>query len=748
MIISEIPGDKRSRGLLAWLTVARRRKYWILGATLLGLAVATAFVSLRPLRYTSEAVLALDARIPAQIPERLLSRLPQESAVVRTELDVVSSRSMAEKVLTRLNSTTPSEKTPPWRQWLTKVAKSALPGVFPEDRAARIESPAKQTDNRDMVNELLDGLRVANDGRSYTIFISYTARDPVFAAAAANAFASIYLDQQTASQAAAATAANEWLGTKVNQLRIELDRAEQAIQAYRRETRQFLAKGNSPTEQRVAALNHELGAARAAKADAEAKLRTAKTLSQTEAGLEAFGDVLRSDTIQTLRNQLAEITRTLDGFDEVGLNVGPQLTLMRSKRLSIKKQIKEETYRIQSSLASQVEVAQLKEQQLAAMVEAFESQLATESAVQLRLAQLEREASASRTIYETLLSRYKQTIEQERLAAPEARLLSWATLADQPTDRVLPLLILGLLGGAAMGLGCALLRESLDDRVRSAEELEDLSGLPVLGMIPTAKPQRWWAPRLRPDPKPYSTYSETFGRLAAVVRLSPALKAAQVVMITSSVPNEGKTAACVSLARSMALTGKKVIVVDTDLHRPGVAAAFQISANSSLSSLVLGEKTVDQAVRLDSGSSVSVIPTESVRHESTSVLGSEEFRLLIGNLRQRFDIIILDTPPLDVSSEAALVGRVADATLLVVRLGGTSKEQITSGLRHLALCGVSVSGTLIGGVDNNHRMGYEPRHSQSEAAAARHQVRPSDWNPSPFQPSTQPSERSDPTVAS
>lgn len=745
MIVSDLRGEGQSRGLRGWLAIAARRRYWILGGTALGFAVAALYVATRPVHYTAEAVVALEVHNRAHIPDQLVSPMPQDSAIVRTELDVISSRSIAEKVLDRVGPPPASKPVSERVSWLLSFPRMVLSRVLRQDDAA--EKPAvvaelAEKQRQDEIDGLLDGLRAANDGRSYTIFINYSASDPAYAAAAANAFANVYLEQQTASQAATAAAANDWLGTKVTALRSELDRAEQAVQSYRQETHQFLAKGGTPTEQRAAALIHELSLARTARIEAEAKYQTAKTLAQTDAGMEAFGDVMKSETITALRKQQAEMARNLAGLDEVGVGVGPGLTLMRSRLASVKKQIKEETDRVLSSLGSEVEVAKLKEKQLGAMLGTVESQLANESGVQLHLAQLEREASASRTFYETLLARYKQTFEQERLAAPEARLLSSATPPDVPADKTIPLLILGLLGGFGAGIGGGLLREVLDDRLRSAEHAETIAGVPVLARVPALDARQATVPQLGFGTNSLSGYAQPLGRLAAVVSLAPALRSAQVIMISSSGAKNDKTAACVSLARSLALTGKKVIVVDTDLRRPGIAGAFAIPANCDLSSLILGEKTVDEVVRLDVDFRVNVVPTQAGLRTGPSLLGSDAFRLLIGELRRRFDVIILDTPPLAESSEAVITGTVADATLFVVRLGETSAEHMTSDLRHLALCGVAVSGILAVGDGKQPSLDGEPVLHEPEPAASRN-LTPWDWKPSALELAKAPAERPD-----
>jgi capsular exopolysaccharide synthesis family protein len=707
------------RGLQDYLRILRRRKLAVGIPVAAALGIAAFLYTQSPPRYVAEVVIALDLRRVQVLPgDAVVSPLPQDSPVLRTELDVIASRTMAERVARMLaqEGYQPADIAPPLVEtfpqkverwigdgWSTVVGQSSPDGSEPQSGAG--ETPSQ----RAVIDRLLDNLQVSNDGRSYTIFISYTAGNPEFAAAAANAFSEAYLSYQASVQSEATRQASAWLGAKLDDLRQRLEVSEAAAERFRRDAGLIESDGTTLETQRINALNLELVQARSSRADAEARLQTATALSQTEGGLDNFAQVLGSATIQELRAEQAKVGRSLSELQDTGATKSSQLPALLSQLDSLKQQIAVEVQRILKSLENELDVARRKENALETAFQEAEADLTKTSDARVQLNQLEREATADRTIYETYLNRYKQTIEQEGYAVREARMISQAEPPSVPASpKLVPYAALGLLAGLGLGFGLALLRESLDDRVRSPEVLEKAIGLPVIDLVPQIrKVRRTTAVSAFVVDQPQSAFSEAIRTLRSTLQLAPFTRRAQVLMFTSVHAGEGKTSLAVSLARSAAKTGVKVIVVDADLRKPAIAAQFGTPPAKPLLDVIGGVPSLENAIHVDPRSQAHFIAPAPFGDSVDCVLGGTDLRTALAELRKRYDLIILDTAPASTSTDAAQLGALADAIILVVRWGRTNTDAVATAVRQLAFRGVAVSGVILNGVPPGRQTRYE-----------------------------------------
>jgi len=292
VIISDVSSGNDRQPVADLLDTIKRRKLMLTLPLVVGVGAGVAGYLTAPTSYLSEAVLVLDMRRLQPLPnEAAISPLPQDSPVLRSELDIINSRMMAQKVLELLQ---------------TDKGKGADAGP---DAAKGDKASISAVEERRQIDALLSGLHVSNDGRSYTIFISYRASNPVYAAKVANAFASAYLDHQIDVQQAATRGVSDWLGEKLVTLRNDLETAERAAEAFRQQAGLAGERGQTTFQtQRVAALNAEIVAAMGAVSTAEARLQTAQALKARDEA-PALTEVLASPAIQNLRNEQARVER-------------------------------------------------------------------------------------------------------------------------------------------------------------------------------------------------------------------------------------------------------------------------------------------------------------------------------------------------------------------------------------------------------------------------------------------------------
>jgi uncharacterized protein involved in exopolysaccharide biosynthesis/Mrp family chromosome partitioning ATPase len=710
-----------------YLRIAVRRKV-LIGASM-GIAVGTAWLvaSAKPPHYVAEAVLALDSR-KVQIIETdaVVSRLPQDAAAFRTELDVLSSRSMAERVADRLDLVQDSgflrELGLPrssWRQILAilrpakardSLAEGSDQSGFDSEAAGEPAGDLKDDAQQpsisriDAVDWLLGGLRVTNDGRSLTIGVSFQAQDPELAARIANSFAQSYLDDQLEMKLQATHDASAWLSQRLVDMRQKLETSEAAVQQFQHDAGLIETAGTTITGQQLVELNSQLIVARSERAQAESRTRMATELARTGGGGADLSDVLGSTAVQTLRTQLYEVQTKLDEQRNHwrGALQASSTTTLEAQKASLTRQINEEIARVVASLMNEARAAREKEAELEAALRAIESRFGESGVNVAHLNQLQREADANRTIYESFLKRYKETIEQVELATPDARLISSAEPPREPAGpKRLPILILGFIGGAGISAALALLLERLDNRVRRASELEEMTGAPVVGVLPRGNKKRIASEKeLQSRSRsglPCSQVSDALHQVQVALRLSRGGGSGpKVIMVISATLDESKAGFSSSLACSLASNGLRVLLIDINGRQADSRTLHDNEVRGSLADVIEGRLSLEEAVGIDPVSGVHVLSGVGEPLQGRLQRDLSGFRMVMNQARMDYDAVVVDTLTV---AEAAVVGSLTDANLLLVRWGMTSRDVIRSGLRFLRLCDVAIDGVIMTDVD-------------------------------------------------
>lgn len=694
MIVSEGPRDNG----FAWdriHAIIRRRRRLLALSVLAGLAVGLIGYARTPRSYVSEAVVALDARRIALPSETVVSPLPQDSPVLRTELDLINSRSMAAKVVARLESEgvaiREEEKPGLSLSNVWRSLGSILPGAARAGDA--VNKDTIPLDEREKAEILLSGLRVSNDGRSYTIFLTFSSSDPVFSAKVANAYAQAYLDHQIDVQRSATRRVASWLGETLVTLRAELEAAEQAAETFRQKAGLVETNGVTLQAQRVAALNSELAATRAAFADLEARLKTIQDLAAREQ-FPSLAEILGSPTVQSLRLEQARIERRLSELHDTKALKSPELTSLESELAATKRQIGEEITRIIASLTNEISVVHQKEESLNRALEKAQQALSEANHAEVTLAQLEREAAASRAIYESYLLRYKQTIEQDSIAVPEAQIISLAEPASLPAKpRLATWLMFGLGLGGSMGLAATFLREATDRRPRMIETLREATGVPVLGALPQLRDIHHLDEMVSDTS---TAVGRAFSALRTALNLKGGRKPTSAIVVTSAEAGDGKTTLVLALARSAAAAGMRVIVVDANLRNPSVEESAHVIAGAYIDELLDGSKNVSEIIQEAGGYSIIAARPGAW---CGAPLASSHLRSLVSELRLRFDVVLVDAPEGDAFCDLGDVTRFASRILFVVPFRTRRLDHVIASIHSLATNGNKPDGIVLNRVD-------------------------------------------------
>lgn len=721
--------------------VFRRRSRVILGVAALVLAIVGVHTFTAIPRYSATAQVLLDLRKKNVVEmESVLSGLPADTNMVNTEVEVLKSPALAARVFETLNLQNDPEFNPGLKEsadfgGLTALFRrggNAQDNSLPAPAGGRTGAPNADSRAQSAYDNLalafMRKMTVRRVGLTYVVEISFSSQSPQKAALIANAFAEEYIESQIAAKLDANVRANEWLAQRLTQLRDDLRAADQQAARYRAEKGLTDAKGVTLNEQQLAELNAQLIQARADLAGKQARLERVSMLVRSGGDVGTVAEVVQSATISNLRDQQAQVVRRRAELSSKYGPRHPEIVKVDSEVDDMEAQIHNEVDRIVASLENEMRIARERVRSMESSLQALEAASSQDNQDFVELRQLEREAEAARVLYETFLSRFKETSEASLFEDADARIVARAsapTIPSWPNKKRNMILALALAG--ALGAGVAYVIEFFDNGLRTNGEIERATGLPVLASVPMIMQRRGRKRRrglgkikiqdLDAD-KPLFPFTESWRSLATAIALFDVDSAPRTILITSALPGEGKTTASLYYGREIARAGKSVVVVDCDLRRASLTVAllrmkkFKAQVQSKLSAglveLLAGECSVNDALIQNADATLSFIPLAKRPSNPSSMLMSEAFIKLLATLRERFDYVILDSAPvLPIADSRMLAGKV-DVVIFALRWEHTPKQAVLEALRELKSAKARIAGVLLTQVDmrKQRRYGY------------------------------------------
>ncbi|MFN4354437.1 GumC family protein [Parvibaculum sp.] len=699
--------------LKALFLTLRKRMGVILGVTFgLTALVMVAVLQQTPL-YTATAQVLLDRqKMQVTDMEAVMSGLPSDSATVDSEVEILRSRALAERVIDRLNLLEDPEfnralREPSMLRWLDPrvwlgellAIVSAAPAPVNDEMRARAERDA-------VVNSLLANLTISRQRLTYVINIDVISERPAKAARIANAYSDTYILDQLEAKFDATRQANEWLSRRLGELRQQVQDSERAVEIYRAEQGLESSSGVTVSEQQMSELNAQLILARTALAEARAKYDRARQIRTSGGSIESMADVVQSGTISQLRQKQAELARELANLSSRYGPRHPEVVNAEAQRRDIESQIGSEITRIIGSLQNNVSVAETRVASLEQSLREIRGETGESGQAMVQLRELEREAAANRAVYESFLNRFKETSQQQDLQVPDSRVISLATTPISPSHPRKGLsFALALVLSAILGVGLAFLLEHLDNGLATARDVEEALALPHLVSIPLVPAEKGPGGKpLKPHDylvqKPLSAFSESLRSLRSALQLSNVDNPPKVILFTSALPSEGKTTTSVSFARAAAASGLRVVLVDCDLRHPSVHKTFGLATPTAGLVELLAERLDPETVMIeDEKTSLRILPIATGTANPPDLMASSQMQLLIERLRGEYDLVVLDSAPVLPVSDSRVLSRIVDETVFVVRWNDTPKDAAQAAIRELRLYQSNIAGAILVAVD-------------------------------------------------
>jgi polysaccharide biosynthesis transport protein len=700
-------------GLVDILRIIRVRRSIIFGTAALVVAITAVVLFQRTPLYTAQAVVLVDSRQnKIESDNAALSDLASSTTEIQNQTYILQSRALMSRVVDKLHllDNNGGGNVAPMRPsfldivlfYINPMHWLPAPSSQQQNMSTKQQQLQVQQQMRDSIVNYLQGYEdIRPLGMSSAIAINFTSTDPQSAAMFSNAIADAYVDDQLAAKFEASQRVSQWLADRTRELAMQVQAAEAAVQEYKAENSLTeVGNGSSLVNQQLSDLNGQLIIAKSDLAEKEARYARVLQLQRT-GHAEDVTQVVDSPLINQLRGQEADLMRQQADMSSKYGPRHPKMLDVESQVENLKAKIAEEVQRVAQTTASDVAIARTRVNSLQNSLNSITGQSTVDSKARVKLAELEAKATSSRQLYEAFLERFKQAQGVEGIQTPDARILSRAIEPSAPSSPQIFLdLVIAAPAGLMLGLLLAFLAEKLDDGFRTAPQVERQLKVPVLATIPEipglAESGKHAIDRI--IDRPTSSFTEAMRGLHMGLLLSNVDRKPKIILVTSAVPDEGKTTVAIALARLAAQGGKKAIVIDADLRRPSVAVAVGLppERNNGLERFLAGETSLEESIVPDTYSSASILPAAKVSGSPSDLLSSATMERLIESLRSYYDLIVIDSSPLLPVNDTKAVAGLADAVLLAVRWEKTPREAVIQAIRvlndvHAAVAGVALT---------------------------------------------------------
>lgn len=686
-------GDVGTELLTYWRTLVKYR--FTIAGLALGVALLAAVVvfMMTPI-YSATATLKIEADDASKLLsfEQVYNNVGQGSEAVQTQVEIIRSRTLAALVAKRLNLAADPE-----------FDAAANPGL--KQRLMRMlgigRPPSATVADDAVVGQLMGHLLVSPVHLSNLVTVTYESSDPAQAARIANAFANLYIENDLDQKFQMAQKASEWLNEHLSGLKSKLEDSEQKLQDYRDREHIVSVDGQSLSGSggQLSGLVTNLVTARMQLAEAQSAYMQIKNAQASGASLDSLPVVLKDPVVAQLKQVVADKERNLS---DLSSRYGPKHIKMIEAQAELqqaKDSLAHQVAIVVASVQHEYEQNRASTGALAGAVSEVKGSIEQANKKEFALDDLQRDVATNQQVYDTFVQRFKETSASGDLTKPVALVVDPAAQPEVPVrPKKSEVVLVALLIGALLGIVVSFVMERLDNTVRSSDEVGLRLGQPILTTLPLLKGQRADLGR-RYLSEPRSQFSEAIRTARTGVLLSAIDVAHKVLVVTSSVPGEGKTTFATNLALSHAQT-KRVLLVDADMRRPRLARSLGLDDSLvGLSALVSGEVELKDCVRGIEGSTLEVLTAGSVPPNPLELLLSQRFKDFLAGLASQYDLVIIDSPPLHLVSDAVILATMATGAIFVMKANSTPYQLARRCLRTLQNARVVMFGVVLNQLD-------------------------------------------------
>ncbi|CAH0139393.1 Tyrosine-protein kinase ptk [Pseudomonas sp. Bi123] len=700
--------EKDTIDLLKFWRVIWRAHWKIAWLVLLACALAMAILSFIPAQYIGSATLLIKEKTPPLLTFQQVTDSSSGTVdYLQTQLALLQSRDLAERAVKKLNLTTnpvtdPRQQPQSWftpREWLANLDLGqwwpALGFLIPQQ-----VTPTET----DIFNEVTQNLMKRTDvkfvGKSQLLNIEVLLPDPDLAAATANAIAQGFIDSQFDNSLKSSQTNASWMNSRLVELRNNLRIAEDKLQAYREEQGLVDVGGVATiSANELEMTGNRMIDARRNLAEAESRYRQVQALSNGDLSrLSSVPAVLSNALVQKFQAQQAKAQAKVE---ELSGRYGPKhptliaaLAELRTATDSLRLQVRQ----VVASIEQDYQLAKASESSLHKSFNSNKTQIQDISRKEFQLRELQREVDSSRALYETFITRLKETAATSDMDSTKARIVDPAIVPLEPSKpRKTLIMVIVAIAAALIGMALALISEARNKTFKTDEAVESMLNIPLLSVVPlVTKRSRRQLARLFDDNE-HPRFCETIRNLRTWLMLHSGEKPSQVVLVASTMADEGKSTIANNLAYSLALL-ERVLLIDADMRRSSLSLNFDFPADSpGLANVLAGTARLEDCIR--TVGNLDMLPAGKLAPPPLDLLSSPCLAPLLEALKSRYQRIIIDSPPAQMVSDALLLAKHSDAVIYVIKAESTPVSQVQKCLAILQQSHAPVFGVVLNQVD-------------------------------------------------
>jgi capsular exopolysaccharide synthesis family protein len=681
-----------------WRTLLRRR--WVAIPFLVATLALTGIVTLRMTKiYDATCTIIIDLAAPKVLEKESVQEVVETGnggywfakEFYETQYKVITSRAVAQRVIEKL-------------QLGSNLAFLELEDVKDPGELARKAAA------RDPYLLLEKRLHVEPVKDSRVVRIRFEDPDPKFAALVANTVAEAYIAENLAVKTTMTASAGDWLEHQLSDLERKLDDSGRALFDFKKK-HDIVATSwedrQSMVSQRLTQINDALTKARVRKAELQARTESieekiaALDKGVVDPSVQALIPVAPNAVIEQLKLRYFEAQSECADLKVKYLSDHPKLEACEKKLTMARNALREEIQTTLAAFRKEFQDVVTTERNLQKLLDVTKQEAFGLNQYERDYLELKRTHENNQRLYELVLKRLKDTGIAGMLQVSNVRILDRARpglrpVRPNPVRNLGFALVLGLVGSVAL----AFLVESLDRTITSQQQIEERLGLAFLGIVPRLERTKEGASRdLLVHEEPKSAAAECLRAVRTNLLFMSPEKPLRTILVTSSGPQEGKTTTVTSLAITMAASGNRVLLIDADMRRPRVHRVFGTDSAAGLSSLILGEGRLDDAIKPTQIDRLFMLPCGPIPPNPAELLHTAAFRKLLGEMAERFDRVVVDSPPVGVVADAAVIGTHVDGTLVVLRAGKTDRDAAQQAVRQLRDVKAPILGVVLNDLD-------------------------------------------------
>ncbi|NAW98147.1 exopolysaccharide regulatory tyrosine autokinase VpsO [Vibrio sp. V23_P3S9T160] len=684
-------------------------------------AIAVLITLSVPSQYTARASLLIESKQAKAVSIEDIYGLDTKSQeYYLTQIEILKSDRVAEEVIKRLNlishpefslnseseqnsnvMTNIKERFP-----ILKSFKQGTTEISLEERNYR--------ENRLVLKAFKSGLEISPIRKTQLVNIFYTSKDPKLSAQIANEIGNVFMDSHIEDKLQVELKANSWLNNRMGDLREKLKESEVQLQTFLKSEGLVDIQGvESLASQELEELTSQLNKTRDRRVAAETLYLVAQTYSRQDSDLSALASIPEISNHPTIRDvKLAEVQaeRKVSELSKRYGDKHPKLKAAQAELASVKRNLNSELKQLLNGINNELQAAKQAESSLHRELEKRKSEFQSLSVKNARYSELKREVQTNRELFDLFLSRQKETSASSDFNATIARFTDFANPPLAPSKPNRKLIVL-LAFVASFGLACvvAFIADAVNDTFLDIKQVEKQLSLSLLGIIPAIKTRGPLTLKTYFDSK-HRELTEAIRTVRTGYLLANTNKEHHVVMVTSSLPEEGKTTSSINLAFSLAQM-EKTLLIDCDLRKPSVAHRFGISGSQpGMSNLLIGTHTIEECLYTDEESGLDVLTSGVVTDNPLELISSPKFASLLEELKTRYSRIVIDTPPCLAVSDAFMLSQYVDSTILVINAPQTRTKVARDVVGRLTQQGARIDGVILNKLNTKKASNYSGYH--------------------------------------